>query len=331
MITLGGFSGWIDNVGHFGSFVRDFKKNEFYEHTFLKYIEQLGRKGVYMDVGACIGTHSVFMARFCDSTEVLAYEPKQDFCKVIKKNCKLNGVQKKVKIRPYFVSDEPGNDRQTIALDTDFVDAISVMKIDVEGCELSVLKSARKILSDARPVVFCECMHGEDFEKVNELLGEFGYYHTGRTFNHTPMYEFFPNEGLGGNGAEPVEISLIESVPQVDGKVKILPRGYSYIKPTINISDFLKETLITTDVHISEYMFLFSVEAILQDNQDISIRWQFYNKKEMLAESIYSMQKGRLQEIKVPADTTDVIPVIRISGQGDVEIRNFSLFVLPKE
>jgi hypothetical protein len=46
-----------------------------YEENFLQHIRDLGRRGDYVDVGAHLGTHTVWFAKLCPSTHVHAFEP----------------------------------------------------------------------------------------------------------------------------------------------------------------------------------------------------------------------------------------------------------------
>src|SRR5262245_42721244 len=50
------------------------------------------RKGLAIDVGAFIGTHSVYFALFCGVSEVLAYEADSLTFKALKVNMGVNGV-----------------------------------------------------------------------------------------------------------------------------------------------------------------------------------------------------------------------------------------------
>ena len=51
-----------------------------------------------------------------------------------------------------------------------------LMKIDVEGAELSVLEGARNVLQTHRPRLFIEAHSSELFARCSQLLGEFHYH-----------------------------------------------------------------------------------------------------------------------------------------------------------
>jgi FkbM family methyltransferase len=82
----------------------------------------------------------------------------------------------------------------TLDLLLDYFPAPSVVKIDVETHEVSVLRGARRMLREARPVIWCEVSH-ENSTEITELLHAAGYKlygaekfphpHTDRAWFHT--------------------------------------------------------------------------------------------------------------------------------------------------
>jgi FkbM family methyltransferase len=67
---------------------------------------------------------------------------------------------------------------------------VAVLKVDVEGMEIQVLRGAARILDWHRPVVFAEAWDRRHAAELESLLREFGHRSTGRVFNATPTYEF---------------------------------------------------------------------------------------------------------------------------------------------
>ena len=49
--------------------------------------------------------------------------------------------------------------------------APSLMKVDVEGAELDVLRGAKKTIEDCEPVIFFECWEDERGQRIEELFG----------------------------------------------------------------------------------------------------------------------------------------------------------------
>lgn len=92
---------------------------------------------------------------------------------VILKRTKIEGVA------------EPGNYAKNydsvdvVKLDSVVSSKVSLMKIDVEGMELSVLKSAKRILQDDSPVILFETWDLPDFvnenKEIYEYLSSIGY------------------------------------------------------------------------------------------------------------------------------------------------------------
>ena len=66
-----------------------------------------------------------------------------------------------------------------------FTDKISVVKIDVEGYEHSVLSGAKATLEKHKPVIIVE-IGVDNLEKVNKLLNEYNYF----------LYQVLPNENF---------------------------------------------------------------------------------------------------------------------------------------
>ena len=55
---------------------RAFKRGHYYEQEFLQMIaETCSSSGVFVDVGAFVGNHSLFFARHCRPVQVIAFEP----------------------------------------------------------------------------------------------------------------------------------------------------------------------------------------------------------------------------------------------------------------
>ncbi len=134
-----------------------------------------------VDVGANIGIHSLVLSRCVgEKGRVYSYEPSQVPCERFKENMILNGVEN-VTLRDVGVGASKGTLRYkprqgefniglgkfdahgpietaVVRLDSDLNVAgrISLIKIDVEGMELDVIRGAREILAKHRPTVIIE-------------------------------------------------------------------------------------------------------------------------------------------------------------------------------
>jgi hypothetical protein len=71
---------------------------------------------------------------------------------------------------------------------------IDVIKIDVEGWELDVLRGAARVIEHHRPLIYVEASDGT-FPDVRAFLAG-GRYVCWKRFNATPTFLFMPNERL---------------------------------------------------------------------------------------------------------------------------------------
>ncbi len=157
-----------------------------YEPGTLKIIEHLLEPGDhFMDVGANIGLMSIFAARLVGPEgKVTAFEPHPKTRQILLKNIVLNGLERTVEVMPYALGsesrsallyDDPSKNRgaaslmetgsaaavyevQTMSLDNFLKKPSgvnfplpSLIKIDVEGLEIEVLKGAMSLLGSASP------------------------------------------------------------------------------------------------------------------------------------------------------------------------------------
>lgn len=179
---------------------RPFLNNEYYEQEMLDHIRSLGLKGVYVDVGACVGTHTVWFARYCRAEHVYAFEPRGWLASVVQHNVDINDLTTRVTVRQLGLADRAGSITvelegrpehfQVHRMDRVVKGKATLIKIDVEGMEPQVLAGSGRILRKHHPVVFAEAWTEDARERLTEMLKPFGYSWTGRVFNSTPTYEF---------------------------------------------------------------------------------------------------------------------------------------------
>jgi FkbM family methyltransferase len=154
--------------------------------------------GLFIDVGANIGTYTIWAAEL--GAEVIAIEPAADTFALLQENIALNGYQ--VTAVRAAAGDHCGTARFTSGLDagnslapdgpvvTELVtiDAligdrrVTGMKVDVEGFEIDVLRGAARALADRRigliQVEWNEMSTlavGADRRPVAELLADYDY------------------------------------------------------------------------------------------------------------------------------------------------------------
>jgi len=188
------------------------KTQNFYEIELLEYISQLELGGTYLDIGANIGNHTVFFAMFCNSTEVIAFEPMPLTHSLLQKNIRLNKLGRAVDIRKQAVGAStstismikgpagnvtgmakvtPGNGNiELVKLDSiQYKKPVTVIKIDVEGYEPDVLAGSTKLILKDKPHIFIEAHDKAAKDELDKILNHLGYYDIA-VFNVTPTYHY---------------------------------------------------------------------------------------------------------------------------------------------
>ena len=161
-------------------------------------LRDLVRPGdIFFDVGANVGFFTILGARLVGPNgSVVAFEPQPESREALLSNIALNGFSN-VLVDPRAISSSPGTavldwhnpptarlvgnpqhgTNRSIAVDTTSIDQFllehpslvpGVVKIDVEGHEIAVIRGMRRTLADHRPVILCE-MHRTNRELASEL------------------------------------------------------------------------------------------------------------------------------------------------------------------
>lgn len=198
VITYRGRSIRFEAIG--GPLERKLRAGRFYEEQLLQYIESLQLTGAYVDVGAFVGTHTLFFAGYCPAARIHAFEPRRRFHDCLQRHLERNGLADRVELRSLGLSDRVESvqvtlDRKRETLDCQPLDQlldepVSLIKIDVEGMEDKVLTGAARILREFRPILFIESHTREELARHAALLAPYGYRPTGRVFNTSPTHEF---------------------------------------------------------------------------------------------------------------------------------------------
>lgn len=182
---------------------------EYYESDLLTVIARLQLPGVYVDVGAHYGNHTVFFAKECPATEVIAIEPNTDTIEGLKATLEANDLPWKdhspVRIVHAAIHDEwrsavfnhnsinTGN--TTISKGTGDGDEvpcrrldevlrgypkIAVIKCDVQYQDAEVLRSAVGILRRDSPLLAVEATRPQDLAAQEVVIRPLGYKRRGR-------------------------------------------------------------------------------------------------------------------------------------------------------
>jgi len=171
-----------------------------------------------IDVGAHVGNHTLFFSLML-GMRTIAFEPNPATHALLEANVRENGVGAVCKLRNAAIGSETGRvavqsasenntgmarvrpdaagDVPLVRLDEELTDEprIDIIKIDVEGWELEVLRGAPRVIAVHRPVLYIEAMETE-FVKVEAHLRDSGYL-CWKRFNATPTFLFLPRERLG--------------------------------------------------------------------------------------------------------------------------------------
>ncbi|MBZ0280926.1 MAG: FkbM family methyltransferase [Anaerolineae bacterium] len=177
-----------------------------YEREFLLYLHNLIKghsKPIFVDIGANVGHHSLFMSRICE--EVHAFEPNPLVCQRLDDKITTNhvcnlkvhrvGLGMKDEKIPFFCPKgcnhgsgsfikaySENNEEQGILLnivngdnyfDNLALKKISLLKIDVEGYEKYVLAGLQKTIAKYRPYIFMEYSAAthSSFKDIYEFMG----------------------------------------------------------------------------------------------------------------------------------------------------------------
>ena len=158
-------------------------------------------KAIFMDIGANVGHHSIFLSKF--ASQVLAFEPYPKVNMQFKQQIAHNNISN-IQIFETGLSDRretlnyyapTGNnegigsfDESSIGkgntsygklelqegdqvIESDSWKNIKLIKIDVEGFEKKVIKGLKRTIEEERPVIVCEITYGQQlsFVSIEEL------------------------------------------------------------------------------------------------------------------------------------------------------------------
>ena len=164
-------------------------------------IAHLSPNGAVCDVGANIGTVSIPLAKALPGLSVFAFEPQLPIFRLLMQNVALNGVMS-VEGYPWALGEADGmiefatpalttqtnfgaigrgsqsGDKVPVVirrLDSLALPALSIIKIDVEGYDLEVVRGAQETIRRDKPILFCEAHASPKTVKLIGLLDQWGY------------------------------------------------------------------------------------------------------------------------------------------------------------
>lgn len=178
----------------------------------------LGKGGAVIDVGAHIGTFSIPLAQHVGASgHVYSFEPTAESHQILNRNIESNGLSGCVTPVNALVSDQvedyrsqyqddhtsaafylpvgdedEASEAQTEdltcieldrwAVDEADLDRLDMIKVDTEGMELRVLRSAASLIEKFKPAIMVEisvdhlARAGDTVEEVDRFLRDFGYH-----------------------------------------------------------------------------------------------------------------------------------------------------------
>ena len=149
-----------------------------------------------LDIGMNIGNHTCFFA--AHGIKVIGFEPNPKIFAIAQENVKINHFEERVKIFPYGISshshkatmskENPRNfgsmrliEDENASIECKSIDSfefkekIVLMKIDVEGMELEVLKGAKQSLLKDKPLIYFEANDYAHLPPIKKYLENLGY------------------------------------------------------------------------------------------------------------------------------------------------------------
>lgn len=162
----------------------------YYEKEIIQIILQnCAKKGLAIDVGANIGTHTVaFGSQF---EEVYSFEPQGEVFNLLEKNRKINKIKGKAfkfalghttgdaYINEDYTNDESNYGSKSVRLSGNKIfmttlDSFRVspdlIKVDIEGAEQLFFYGAKETIKEHRPVIFFE------HDKIDEFMNAYHVY-----------------------------------------------------------------------------------------------------------------------------------------------------------
>lgn len=195
------------------------RKKIFYEHDLLFHLYKIisKKKSTIIDIGANIGNHSIYFGKYL-CNKVIAIEPSQMHSNILRKNLSANLSEHQYEVMQIAVGNEEGYANLVFPSDINLgaakIDTTSnnsnlksekvpikkldniindinifMLKIDVEGFEIDVLKGAENLIKNNLPHIIIEAHDDEHLNEIKQFLNTYNYTILGR-FCYTPTYHF---------------------------------------------------------------------------------------------------------------------------------------------
>ena len=193
-----------------------------------KIFEQICKAGdIVIEVGANIGAHTLYLSKLVGNGFVFAFEPQRLVFQNLCANLALNSISN-VFAYQEAVSNENGTiiipecnfkennnfgginientkngttvNKQKLDNFLNKIDRLKLLKIDVEGMEISVIKGASELIKKFRPMIYVENDRQEHSKELIELLWSLDYkmyWHLPKLYNENNFFN--DKENIFGN------------------------------------------------------------------------------------------------------------------------------------
>ena len=193
-----------------------------------KIFEQICKAGdIVIEVGANIGAHTLYLSKLVGNGYVFAFEPQRLVFQNLCANLALNSISN-VYAYQEAISNENGTiiipecnftknnnfgginientkngttvNRQKLDNFLNKIDRLKLLKIDVEGMEILVIKGAKELIDKFRPIIYVENDRQEHSKELIELLWSLDYkmyWHLPKLYNKSNF--FCQEENIFGN------------------------------------------------------------------------------------------------------------------------------------
>lgn len=339
-------------------------KQIFYEHHFLGYTRALGLSGTYVDIGANIGSHSVYWGLFSKADSIVGFELLSKYYDVACQNVQANNLSKKVNIQFHAVGAEDGEQEiyfdaeqeivQILTLDSLVcLHDVSLIKIDIEGMEPEALAGMKKILKRDRPIVFCKFIQDQGDTRIHAedlilLMESLDYQWTGRAFNYTPTLEFWPRSGpmnskltklvrewdLDPSGFLP---SNLTGFVQPEGKNSAIfhldasPKIF-FVECLEEFSKPSLEASLSFDDADKDGEFFLEIDASPVGNVAFSVIVNQYDETQLLKQDRVFCNRRKVQPINLVTSMKQVRIIFEAKGSGFIDIRRLVMTqVIPQK
>jgi FkbM family methyltransferase len=156
-------------------------RGQFYEEEELRSISPyFKRNGIFVDIGANTGQHSIYFAKLLGASKVILFEPILETCKILRENIRLNnlsiicdlrylglGLSDRTSRADFSVNtanlggtilhERPGGSIQTMTGDSVIAgQRVDFIKIDTEGFEMKILTGLSETIETNRPAIYIE-------------------------------------------------------------------------------------------------------------------------------------------------------------------------------